>query len=82
MKTLMISGALIGFCLGVTLALAGEADWPSAFWRGCAGAAILGLLMRWWAGVWVRSLKNALQQRQIVQAKAAPARPLAPALKS
>jgi hypothetical protein len=75
MKTLMLTGALIGFVLGITLGLVGQAQWPSMLWHACAAAAVLGLLTRWWAGVWVSSLRASLEQRRAVEAAVRPPNP-------
>jgi len=40
MKSLMILGALAGFLIGSGFGLAGQATWPAALWRACAGALI------------------------------------------
>jgi hypothetical protein len=67
MKTLMLCGAMIGFCLGLALGYAGRAEWPSMLWRACAAAAVLGVLMRWWAGVWLRSFQASLLERRAAE---------------
>jgi hypothetical protein len=70
MKTLMVCGAMIGFCLGLALGYAGRVEWPAMLWRACAGAVVLGLLMRWWARVWLRGLRASLLERRAAEAAA------------
>jgi len=64
MKALMIFGALIGFLIGCAPALMGLNSWPTALWRASAAALAAGLLTRWWTGVWLEGLRNALTQRR------------------
>jgi hypothetical protein len=66
----MLCGAMIGFCLGLALGYAGRAQWPAMLWRACAAAAVMGLLMRWWAGVWLRSFQASLNERRAADAAA------------
>ena len=70
MKTLMLMGAIIGFLLGICLGYAGRATWPTMLWHACAAAAFLGWLMRWWGGVWTRSLRASLEHRRALEAAA------------
>ena len=70
MKMFMLSGAIIGFCLGLAVGFAGHADWPSMLWHACAAAAVLGLLARWWTGVWLRGLQVSLMERRAAETAA------------
>jgi hypothetical protein len=70
MRTLMLIGAMIGFCLGIALGLVGRAQWPTMLWRASAGAAALGWLMLWWGRVWTRGLRASLEQRRAQEAAA------------
>ena len=63
MKSLMILGALIGFSIGLLFGLADSGQWPGALWRASAAALISSLLLRWWGRVWVKSLRQAGEQR-------------------
>ena len=72
MKALMILGALIGFLIGLGFGLAGRSPWPDALWRACAAALAAAVLTRWWSRVWLRGLREALEQRHGAKA-AAPA---------
>jgi hypothetical protein len=63
MKSLMILGALIGFSIGLLFGLADHGLWPAALWRASAAALIAGVMLRWWGRVWVKSLRDAAEQR-------------------
>ncbi len=63
MKMLMILGGLLGFGIGISLGLARHSDWASILWRSALAAYGAGLLMRWWGGVWMRSLKEVGEER-------------------
>jgi len=67
MKMLMLIGAILGFALGIALGLVAQAEWPSMLWRASVGAAVVGLLMRWWGRIWVRGLQDALEQQRVAQ---------------
>lgn len=70
MKLFMISGAIIGFTLGLALGVSGQAEWPTMLWHACAAAAGLGLLARWWGKVWLRGLHVSLLERRAAEAAA------------
>lgn len=70
----MILGGLIGFLIGITFGLAQGSAWPAVLWRSSAAALIAGLLLRWWGRMWVRSLRQAQQDKL-----AAPSDPITPA---
>jgi len=63
----MLCGAMVGFCLGLALGYAGRAEWPSMLWRACAAAAVLGVLMRWWAKVWFQGFRTSLLERRAAE---------------
>lgn len=63
MKMLMILGGFLGFGIGISLGLARQSDWASMLWRSALAAYGAGLLMRWWGGVWMRSLKEVGEER-------------------
>ena len=71
----MLTGAIIGFCLGIALGFAGRAQWPTMLWRASAAAAVLGWLMLWWGRVWTRSLRSALEQRRALEIAARQQKP-------
>lgn len=66
----MLTGAVIGFCLGIALGFAGRAEWPTMLWRACAAAVVLGWLMLWWGRTWVRGFRASLEQRRAIEATA------------
>lgn len=64
MKPFMIFGAILGFLIGIGFSLEGNCSWSTAFWRGCAVSLVAGVLARWWGGVWLENLRDAVKQRQ------------------
>lgn len=64
---LMLIGAILGFALGIALGLAARAERPSMDWRASAGAAVVGLLMRWWGRVGAHGLHGSMVQQWSVQ---------------
>ena len=64
MKALMILGAMVGFAIGAGLGLLASNPWPSILWKACAAALVSGILARWWSGVWLRGLRESLEQQQ------------------
>ena len=60
MKALMMLGAIVGFLIGVGLGLATGCSWSTTLWRACAAALGMGVLARWWGGIWLSNLKDAL----------------------
>jgi len=68
MKTLMLTGGLLGFGLGLGFGLARQADWPAILWHASAGATVVGLLMRWWGRIWLRGLLDSVEQRRTSEA--------------
>jgi hypothetical protein len=63
MKFMMLLGGIIGFGIGIGFGLAESSPGPEALWRAAAAALVGGVLMRWWGRVWVRSLRQAQQDR-------------------
>lgn len=63
MKKLMIMGGLTGFLIGVVLGLVKEVAWPALFLRASVAALVSGLLLRWWARLWIQNLKDSWSQR-------------------
>jgi hypothetical protein len=64
MKALMILGALVGFLIGTSSGLTGQTSWPTALWRGSAGALAAAVLTRWWTKVWLQGLRESLIQKR------------------
>lgn len=75
MKKLMIMGGMMGFMIGAGFGLAQEVAWPALFLRASVAALVAGLLLRWWGGIWVRSLQECQAQQSVA---AAPAHPPVP----
>ncbi len=73
MKALMVLGATFGFLIGAGFGWAGRAEWPAALWNASAAALAAGLLMRWWGGVWIKSLQRAIQERRGLSSATRPA---------
>ncbi len=63
MKALMILGAIVGFLIGTGFGMAASSPWPATLWRSCAAALAAAILIRWWGRVWMRSLRDSLQDR-------------------
>lgn len=59
----MILGGLFGFASGIVLGWLHHGDWPQVLWRATVAALVFGVLLRWWGGIWIRSLQAAVQQR-------------------
>jgi hypothetical protein len=59
MRLWMLLGGLIGFLTGLGLGIARENAWPTIIWRASATACLAGMVLRWWGGVWIRSLHDA-----------------------
>jgi hypothetical protein len=72
MKSMMIFGAIVGFLTGAGFSLAGECSWPTALWRAGAASLLLAVLARWWGGVWLQSLRDAVNRRRSAGSNPAP----------
>lgn len=64
MKPLMILGSLVGFVTGAGFSLTGNCPWSTVLWRACLAALLMGLLARWWGGIWIEGLHSANEQRR------------------
>jgi hypothetical protein len=60
----MILGGLLGFLLSLSIGLAQDSAWPNMLWRASVAAFAGGLLLRWWGGVWMKSLRQAQRDRR------------------
>ena len=67
MRLWMILGGLIGFLIGISLGLAQGSSWPTVIWRASVAAFLAGVVLRWWGGIWAKSLQQA--QREGVRAE-------------
>ena len=63
MKAFMILGAITGFLLGTGFGLIAQTPWPVSLWRASVAALAAAVLARWWSGVWLQGLRDALEQR-------------------
>ena len=63
MKKLMITGGLVGFLIGIATGLAQHSSWSSILWRASVAALAGGYLLKWWGGVWMKSLAEAYQEK-------------------
>jgi len=59
----MILGGLVGFLIGMGFGFAGQNDWISILLKACVSAYLTGLMMRWWARMWVRCLRDAFREK-------------------
>ena len=79
MRVWMILGGLVGFTIGVSFGLAQGSAWPSIIWRASVAMFLAGMLLRWWGGLWIRSLQQEQRERLSNQEKmAAAAEPRSP----
>lgn len=58
----MITGGLAGFLIGMAFGLAQQSAWPTVLLRASVSTLCAGLLFRWWAGIWIRSIQEAFQE--------------------
>jgi hypothetical protein len=70
MKKLMITGGLMGFLIGVVFGLLERSGWPAVIWRACVAACCAGLMLRWWGGIWIKSLQQAYADKMAAAARA------------
>ncbi|HVY68688.1 MAG TPA: hypothetical protein VHH73_02100 [Verrucomicrobiae bacterium] len=67
----MILGGLLGFLIGLAVGLAQQNGWPSILWHASVAAYVSGVMLRWWGGVWMRSLQQVQHERvALARAKA------------
>lgn len=59
----MTLGGFIGFLIGIFFGLAQGSAWPAVIWRASVAMLLGGVVLRWWAGVWTRSLRDAHRER-------------------
>ena len=63
MKKMMILGGLVGFLIGMGFGFASQNDWVIVLLKACIAAYLAGLMMRWWARMWVRCLRDAFKEK-------------------
>jgi Kef-type K+ transport system membrane component KefB len=63
MKKMMILGGLVGFLIGMGFGFASQNDWVIILLKACIAAYLAGLMMRWWARMWVRCLRDAFKEK-------------------
>jgi hypothetical protein len=59
----MILGGLIGFLIGISFGIAQGSAWPAVIWRASVATFLAGVVLRWWGGVWIKSLQQAQRER-------------------
>ena len=65
----MILGGLLGFLISLSIGVAQDSAWPNVIWRASVAAGAGGLLLRWWGGVWMKSLQQAQRERHFAADK-------------
>ena len=63
MKKMMILGGLVGFLIGMGFGFASQNDWVIILLKACIAAYLAGLMMRWWARMWMRCLRDAFKEK-------------------
>jgi len=63
MRKMMILGGLVGFLIGMGFGFASQNDWVIILLKACIAAYLAGLMMRWWARMWVRCLRDAFKEK-------------------
>lgn len=71
MKTIMLAGAFTGFSIGVACGWAQDCPASDILWRASVGTYVGGYLMRWWGRLWLKSLRQACQDKAAAAALAA-----------
>jgi len=64
MKPFVILGAIAGFAVGGGCSLLNDCPESTAWWRACAAALLMAVLVRWWGGMWMQNLADAVNQRR------------------
>lgn len=75
MKALMILGAMVGFAMGAGFGLVASNPWPTTIWKACAAALVSAVLTRWWSRVWLRGLRDSIENQSIAPKPATAAKP-------
>ncbi len=53
----------MGFLIGMGFGFASQNDWVIILLKACIAAYLAGLMMRWWARMWVRCLRDAFKEK-------------------
>lgn len=61
-------GGFAGLVLGLVSGWLRDVPWPVLFCRACVVALALGLLLRWWWGVCLRSLQESVSRSDEAEA--------------
>jgi len=64
MKSMILLAGLIGFCIGVGCGLIREKTMPAILLHASIAMYAAGTLVRWWASVWIKCLKQANRTEQ------------------
>lgn len=64
MKSLLLTGGLLGFGIGLLLSLLQETPWPASLWHACLAAYLTAFIMKWWGGAWRKNLAEAIRQSE------------------
>ncbi|MBL9128898.1 MAG: hypothetical protein JNL97_14700 [Verrucomicrobiales bacterium] len=72
---MMLTGAALGFGVGITFSLLRQSTWPTVIWHACVAAYVAGMLFRWWGRHWTKNLRLALVEKQAAAVKEALAQP-------
>lgn len=71
MRLMMLTGAMLGFGVGITFSLMHGSTWPTVMWHACIAAYVTGIVFRWWARHWVSNLRLALVEKHEAAVRAA-----------
>jgi hypothetical protein len=64
MKSLLLTGGILGFVCGFAFSFIHKEAWPVCLWHGGLSAFLASVLLAWWNQVWNESLKDAAADRQ------------------
>ncbi|HEY2951759.1 MAG TPA: hypothetical protein VGK40_04200 [Verrucomicrobiae bacterium] len=73
MRLWMILGGQLGFLISLSIGVAQGSAWPNVIWRASVAAFAGGIILRWWGGIWMKSLRQAQHDRRSAADKMEPA---------
>lgn len=76
MKMMMLTGAALGFGVGITFSLLRASPWPTVVWHASVAAYVAGMMFRWWGRHWTKNLRLALVEKQAAAVREALAQPV------